>query len=173
MAFGIGIVGAGSIAQVHAQGIVDAGGSVVGFCDVDFEKAKAAAATHGGMAWSSSDEMFANEAVTAVVIAVPNVFHAPLAIAALEAGNDVLLEKPMAMNENECQAVLDARDRSGRTLQVGFVCRFAATVAAAKRHIAAGDSAMSTRRGQSCCGDVVFLASDDGLPIANFLVVAS
>jgi predicted dehydrogenase len=138
MAFGIGIVGAGSIAQVHAKGIVDAGGSVVGFCDVDLAKASAAAATHGGMAWSSTDEMFASEAVSAVVIAVPNVLHAQLAIAALEAGNDVLLEKPMAMNESECAAVIDARDRSGRTLQVGFVCRFAATVAAAKRHIDAG-----------------------------------
>ncbi len=80
----------------------------------------------------------AGEAVGDVVSAVPNVLHAQLAIAALEAGNDVLLEKPMAMNESECAAVIDARDRSGRTLQVGFVCRFAATVAAAKRHIDAG-----------------------------------
>jgi predicted dehydrogenase len=82
--------------------------------------------------------MFANESITAVVIAVPNALHAPLAIAALEAGNDVLLEKPMAMSVHECQAILDARDRSGRVLQVGFVCRFAATVAAAQKHIEAG-----------------------------------
>ncbi|MDP6478595.1 MAG: Gfo/Idh/MocA family oxidoreductase [Phycisphaerales bacterium] len=138
MAYGIGIVGAGAIARVHAQGITDAGGSVLGFCDVDVAKASEAAASHGGIAWSDTGEMFANELLTAVVIAVPNALHAPLAIAAMEAGNDVLLEKPMAMNVEECQSLLDARDRSGRILQVGFVCRFAATVLAARRHIEAG-----------------------------------
>lgn len=138
MAFGIGIVGAGAIARVHAQGIADAGGTVLGFCDVDIEKASDAAAAHGGAAWSDPEEMFASDAITAVVIAVPNVLHAPLATAALEAGNDVLLEKPMAMSVEECQAVLEARDRSGRVLQVGFVCRFAATVLAARKHIEAG-----------------------------------
>jgi len=138
MAFGIGIVGAGAIGRVHAQGIADAGGAVVGFCDVDIDKANDAAAEFGATAWSDADEMFGSEPVNAVVIAVPNVLHAPLAVAALEAGNDVLLEKPMAMNVQECQHVLDARDRSGRVLQVGFVCRFAATVLAARKHIEAG-----------------------------------
>ena len=138
MAFGIGIVGAGAIARVHAQGIADAGGSVIGFCDVRESAAAEAAAQFGGLVWTDPEEMFAHDGVTAVVVAVPNALHAPLAIAAMEAGNDVLLEKPMALTSQECQAVLDARDRSGRVLQVGFVCRFAATVQAAKEHLAAG-----------------------------------
>jgi predicted dehydrogenase len=138
MAFGIGILGAGAIARVHAQGIADAGGQVVGFCDLDQAKAADAAASFDATAWTDRDQMFDCESVSAIVVAVPNVLHAPLAIAALDAGLDVLLEKPMAMSAAECLDVIAARDRAGRVLQVGFVCRFAATVLAARRHIEAG-----------------------------------
>ncbi len=138
MAVGIGILGAGAIARVHAQGIADAGGKLVGFCDPDRAKADEAAVEWDASAWTTPDEMFACDDVTAVVVAVPNALHAPLAMAAMEAGREVLLEKPMAMTPTECAEIIAARDRCGRTLQVGFVCRFAATVQAARRHIDAG-----------------------------------
>lgn len=138
MTCGIGIIGAGAIARVHAQGISDAGGQLVGFCDPDEAKAVDAATTFGVKSWTKRDEMFSCDEVTAVVVAVPNVLHAPLAIAALDAGRHVLLEKPMAMNVAECAEIVAARDRAQRVLQVGFVCRFAATVLAARRHIEAG-----------------------------------
>ena len=130
MTCGIGILGAGAIARVHAQGIADAGGQLVGFCDPDEAKAVDAAAAFGAKSWTGSDEMFSCDEVTAVVVAVPNALHAPLAIAALDAGRHVLLEKPMAMNVAECAEIIAARDRAQRVLQVGFVCRFAATVLA-------------------------------------------
>ncbi|MDP7029058.1 MAG: Gfo/Idh/MocA family oxidoreductase [Phycisphaerales bacterium] len=138
MAWGIGVLGAGAIAHVHAKGIADAGGRLAGFCDPDQAKATAAADEWGGTAWTRPDDMFACDDVTAVVVAVPNALHAPLAIAAMDAGRDVLLEKPMALTTHECADIIQARDRTGRTLQVGFVCRFAATVLAAQRHIDAG-----------------------------------
>lgn len=134
----IGIFGAGSIARVHAQAIADIGDQVAGFCDVDAGKAQEAADQFGGQAWSSVEDMLACEDVTATVVAVPNVFHAPLAIQAMQAGRNVLLEKPMAMSSAECDEVIAARDQSGQTLQIGFVCRFAATVQAALQHIESG-----------------------------------
>lgn len=134
----IGIFGAGSIARVHAQAIADIGGQVAGFCDVDAAKAQDAADQFGGQAWSSAEDMLAASEVTATVVAVPNVFHAPLAIQAMQAGRPVLLEKPMAMSSAECDDVIAARDQSGQILQIGFVCRFAATVQAAMRHIESG-----------------------------------
>ena len=100
---GIGILGAGAIAQVHAQGMAEAGVPLVGFCDPDQAKAESAASSFGGEAWADASEMFACDAVKAVVVAVPNQHHASMAIAAMEAGRHVLLEKPMAMNAGECQ----------------------------------------------------------------------
>ncbi|MCH2140046.1 MAG: Gfo/Idh/MocA family oxidoreductase [Phycisphaerales bacterium] len=137
MGNGIGILGAGAIARVHAQGICDAGGKLVGFADPAAGKAEEAVAAHGGIAWTDPSSMLAHEDVSAVVVAVPNVFHAPLAIQAMEAGCDVLLEKPMAITSEECRQIIEARDRTGRSLQVGFVCRFAATVQAAMQYLAA------------------------------------
>ncbi len=138
MEVGIGILGAGAIAKVHAQGIADAGGRLVGFCDPDQAKASSAATAWDAAAWTAPEDMFACDDVTAVVVAVPNALHAPLAIQAMQAGCDVLLEKPMAMTPKQCMDIVQARNQTSRTLQVGFVCRFAATVLAAKNHIKAG-----------------------------------
>ena len=56
----------------------------------------------------------------AVFIITPHVLHFPQAKACLEAGLDVLLEKPMVMNEQEALALIDACKRSGRLLSVAF-----------------------------------------------------
>ena len=138
MHHGIGILGAGAIARVHAQGLKDAGGTLAGFADPSPGKAEQASREHGGTAWTDPAAMLASSEVSGVVVAVPNALHARLAIEAMEAGRHVLLEKPMAMSTEECESILEARDRTGCRLQVGFVCRFAATVQAAMRHIAAG-----------------------------------
>lgn len=61
------------------------------------------------------EDVFAAD-VDAVVISTPNHLHAEHAIAALEAGKHVLLQKPMARSVAECDAILDASGRSGRTL---------------------------------------------------------
>ncbi len=132
---GLGIIGAGGIGQVHAQGAADAGCPVAVFCDPDLDKAKAAAAPWDAEVVGSTAELLAREDITRVVVAVPNALHMPLAIEALEAGKDVLLEKPMALNSGQCQQVLDAHAKTSAILQVGFVCRFAATSELAKRVI--------------------------------------
>ena len=56
----------------------------------------------------------------AAFIITPHVLHFPQAKACLEAGLDVLLEKPMVMNAEEAVALIDARDKSGRILSVSF-----------------------------------------------------
>lgn len=134
----LGIIGAGGIGRVHAQGAADAGCPVAVFCDTDLDKAKEAAEPWSAQALGSVEELFARDDITRVVVAVPNSLHMPLAIAALQAGKDVLLEKPMALNEAQCAAVLDAHDASDALLQVGFVCRYAATSQVARRVIEQG-----------------------------------
>jgi predicted dehydrogenase len=59
-----------------------------------------------------------------VVIATPNYLHAPQTIAALEAGIHVMVEKPMAMNSAEAEAMAEASRRSGALLMVAHCWRF-------------------------------------------------
>jgi predicted dehydrogenase len=60
----------------------------------------------------------------AVVVAVPDAFHADVACRALEAGLHVLCEKPLALSLAECDRIAAARDAAGRVLQVGTMKRF-------------------------------------------------
>ncbi len=73
--------------------------------------------------------------VDAVTICTPNKFHAEITIAALEAGVHVLCEKPMAMTTDECQAMIEAADKSGKVLSIAYHYRFMKESQAAKRVI--------------------------------------
>src|SRR5882672_1153686 len=107
VALTIGIIGAGGIAQVHAEAAVKAGTRIGCVCDVVRGRADALAAKHAGArATASLDELLEMKDVPAVVVAVPNALHRPIAIAAMKAGKDVLLEKPMALNAAECDELL-------------------------------------------------------------------
>ena len=60
----------------------------------------------------------------AVIIAVPHDLHAPMSIAAMEAGRHVLVEKPMARNSVECRAMIDCAGKTGKTLMVAQNWRY-------------------------------------------------
>lgn len=65
-------------------------------------------------------ELLAQDDIDAVSIAVPNVLHKPVAIAALEAGKHVLIEKPLARHTDEGREMVDAAKRTGKILAVSF-----------------------------------------------------
>jgi predicted dehydrogenase len=139
MPFSIAIIGAGSIAAVHAEAAVRAGQNIAGFCDVREARAQNLAAKYpGAIATTSIDQLLGLPNVPAVVVAVPNYLHKSMAIAALDAGKDVLLEKPMAMNVAECDQIIAAMKRTGRAVQIGFVTRYSPTSMLAKRVVDAG-----------------------------------
>jgi predicted dehydrogenase len=73
------------------------------------------------------------------VIATPNKFHAPYAIAALRQGLDVFLEKPMAMNYNECCEIEAVAGTVGRIVMVGHMWRFDEEVNAVSQLVKQGD----------------------------------
>ena len=85
------------------------------------------AAQQFGFQSATSDyrELLADDRVTAVVIATRHDLHARMAIEALDAGKSVFLEKPLALNLEELQAVLAAEARSQGLLMLGFNRRFA------------------------------------------------
>ena len=120
----IGIIGAGAIGQKHAVAAQQAGAAVRWVVDVDALRAEDLAASCGASAATTPEALLADADVDAVVIGVPNRWHHRLALAALEAGKDVLLEKPMATSAEQCAEINAAAERAGRMLQVGYVHRY-------------------------------------------------
>jgi predicted dehydrogenase len=84
-------------------------------------------------------EMIEKEQLDIVSIAVPNKFHKPLTIAALESGAHVLCEKPMAMNTAEAEDMLAAAKKAGKRLGINFSFRFTPQSFAMKRLVEAGE----------------------------------
>jgi predicted dehydrogenase len=139
MTIGLGIIGAGGVAALHAGATVNAGLRLAGICDVDLDRARALAAKHPpARATGSVQELLSDPDVSAVIVATPNVLHKDLAVAAMQAGKDVLLEKPMATTVGECDEIIAARQQTQRLIQIGFVCRGAASALAARGLLEAG-----------------------------------
>jgi predicted dehydrogenase len=74
--------------------------------------------------YANAELMWADPQVDAVYIATPTYLHAPLAIAALQSGKHVLVEKPMAMRAGEGERIIEAADQGGRRLAVAYYRRF-------------------------------------------------
>ncbi|WP_033923248.1 Gfo/Idh/MocA family protein [Sphingomonas sp. 37zxx] len=79
------------------------------------------------------------ERMDALAIVTPNHLHAPMAIAALDAGFHVMCEKPMALNESEAHAIGDAVRRSGKCFALAFTYAGCPLVQEARARVAQGD----------------------------------
>ena len=76
--------------------------------------------------------------IQAVIVALPNVFHEAAVTQALDAGLDVLCEKPLAMSRAACERLADLARRAGRVLAVGMTRRFLPSTKALRHVIEAG-----------------------------------
>jgi len=74
--------------------------------------------------YSDFDRLLNDPNVDAVYLATPVFLHAPLTMKALEAGKDVLVEKPMALNATEAEAMCGLAEQLGRRLAVAYYRRF-------------------------------------------------
>ena len=84
------------------------------------------------------EELLARNDIDAVSVAVPNYLHAPIGIAALRSGKHVLCEKPLALNGDEAQQMVDAAEEAGRVLEVAFNYRKRGDAVVLKRYIDEG-----------------------------------
>jgi predicted dehydrogenase len=117
------VVGAGEFGRNHARvyrEIADV--EFAGVYDTNIERAVAVAAEFGTVAFQSLDDLRGR--VDAASVAVPTVEHSAVGCRLMESGIDVLVEKPMATNLAEADALIDAAKRFQRILQVGHVERF-------------------------------------------------
>ena len=136
---GFGIVGTGMIAHFHAKAIqAMAGGRVVACFNQNLEKANAFATEYGCTAYSTLDELLADQEVGVVTICTPSGAHRDPAIAAANAGKHVVVEKPLEITLQRCDDIIDACKKNGVKLCTIFPSRFSAANIALKDAIDAG-----------------------------------
>ena len=124
----IGIVGTGWIAEAHIKNylkmedveVVAAAELIEGKAEAFFKKH----GVEGVRCYQSDKEMYEKENLDAVSICTYNKTHAECAINALNAGVNVLLEKPMCVTTEEAVEIMRAEKKSGKILSIGFQPRF-------------------------------------------------
>ena len=136
----IGILGCGKIAQVrHIPEYAEhKDAKLLGFFDINQERAAALAEQYGGIAYATAEELLANPEIDAVSVCAANFAHAELTIAALNAGKHVLCEKPMATTLAECEAMVEAARKNGKFLMIGHNQRLAKAHSVARKLIVDG-----------------------------------
>jgi predicted dehydrogenase len=122
----LAFTGAGYIANIHARAALNQPDvELVAVVEKFSTKSKAFAAKFGvRCCYKSVDELLEEQDVDALVIGTPNFLHAPQAMAALQRGVHVLVEKPMAMNAIQAEQMLSASRISGAALMVAHCWRF-------------------------------------------------
>ena len=123
----IALIGAGNIANAHLESyckVPDA--EIVAICDINPDRLAKTADRFGiERRYTDVDSMLAdNPDLDAADVCVWNCNHAECSIKALNAGLNVLCEKPMAYSAKEAEEMKAAADRSGKLLMIGFVLRF-------------------------------------------------
>jgi predicted dehydrogenase len=139
MALSFGFIGAGNINRTHLKSAQSLGINLAAVADVNLAAAQEAKKTFN-VANATADwrQMLADKSIDAVIIGTPNKFHAEQAIASLQAGKHVFLEKPMAMNVKESDAIIAAMRKARKIVQMGMVNRFKGAAQALKKFVEAG-----------------------------------
>lgn len=116
------LVGVGKVTDMHARALVNLKESEFSaVCSRSSAKSGSFASRYGVNAYTDVAEMVSKEKIDAVIICTPHPNHREPAIAALEAGANVLVEKPLASSLEDCDAMMEASVRFGR--QIGVVCQ--------------------------------------------------
>ena len=119
--------------------ILKATGTLAVICDIDAEAAKPIAIEAGVPLVSSLSEVLAHDGIAAVVVATPAVTHFPVVLQALEAGKDVLVEKPLALEPADAEKLASLADAGRRILMVGHLLQYHAAFLRIKEMASAGE----------------------------------
>ncbi|GED24421.1 oxidoreductase [Brevibacillus agri] len=122
----IGIIGAGGIALAHLEAAKrEPRAEIVAIADVSRETAAEKAEQYGiAHVFTDYEEMLSQAPIDAVIVCVPNYLHAQAAKQALAAGKHLLCEKPMAMNAQQAEDMIEAAKQAGKILMVAQNNRF-------------------------------------------------
>ncbi len=139
----VGMIGCGGIANgKHMPSLKKVPGvEMVAFCDIVLsraEKAKAQYGTADAKVYENYKELLEDKSIDVVHVCTPNRSHSFITVDALEAGKHVMCEKPMAINSVEAKKMLDAANRTGKLLTIGYQTRQSAASQYLKQEAEAG-----------------------------------
>ncbi len=140
----VGFIGAGSFAQSYLIPNVKSSGSSLDFVVTSKGITAKNVATKFNFNSCSSDanDVIENDRINTVFIATPHNSHADLTIRALKAKKNVYVEKPLAMNIDELNEVIETKKKSSQILMVGFNRRFAPICEQIKKEFMSADEPM-------------------------------
>ncbi len=168
-----GIIGCGGIANSkHMPTLAQFSDEVelAAFCDLIPERAQAAADKYGvpgAKTYTDYHQLLADKSIEVVHVCTPNVSHCEISVAALDAGKNVLCEKPMAATYSDALEMYNAAKRNNKLLTIGYQYRHWKTHQVMKRYceegllgeIYYGEATAMRRRGVPTHG--VFLSKKD------------
>jgi predicted dehydrogenase len=130
---------AATIVDAHLEALGGVPSEIVGMADVDLDRGEIKAKAAGCPFFVDHRELLRATRPDAVVICTPHPLHAEQAQDALHAGAHVLVEKPMAVEVADADAMIVTAERTGRVLAVSFQERFRPAVEYARDFIARGE----------------------------------
>ncbi len=136
----VGVIGVGGIAKTHMPGwAASTDAEVVAGCDLNQPVLQDWGKMHGVTKLVSNPaDLFTDPDIDIIDVCTPNMSHAPLTIAALEAGKHVICEKPLAPTPEAIRDMIAARDRAGKMLMTAQHFRFKGNSQAMKKEILSG-----------------------------------
>lgn len=121
----VAIIGCGGMGNVHALSYVNMPDvKLVGVCDTDFKLAQELSTKTGARAFTSFEAMMEETDFDVISVTLPSYLHKEYTLKAAEAGKHVICEKPLALNLEDAEAMIQCCEQNGVRLFVGHVVRF-------------------------------------------------
>lgn len=139
----VAVIGCGNISSAHIEGYLTFPErcEIVALCDIYPEKAKRRKEQYhldGARIYASHEELLEHEEIDVMSVCTPPYVHAEIAIHGMEGGANVLVEKPMAASLEECDRMLEAEQRTGKTMGIIAQNRFRTPIMKTKQVLDTG-----------------------------------
>ena len=136
----VGIIGLGAISFAHEAGYEEMGDfcEIVAMCDINEQEANLRAAMHGATAYTNYHDLLADSSIDMVDIIVPHVLHYEVAMAAIEKGKHVFVEKPITVNSAQGAQLIVRANEKGVHFSVAENTRFVTAYQKAEQILRAG-----------------------------------
>ncbi len=136
----VGVIGVGSMGMNHARVYADLDRvQLVAVADSSLEAVQKVARKYNAKAYTDFQQLLDDKTIDAVSIAVPTSMHKQVAMAAMQKGKHVLLEKPIALTEEEAQEIIDCSKKQKVKLMIGHIERFNPAIRELKQRLHRGD----------------------------------
>ncbi len=106
---------------------------IIAVCDIVEHLVNETAQKYGAKAYMDHEELVNSDEIDAVSVCTPNYLHAPVTVAALQAGKHVLCEKPMAVSKKEAEEMITAAVQNNKKLMIAHNQRFVPSHVKAKQ----------------------------------------